>query len=322
MSFEDKLKKLLLTLSKNTLPPNTSQEYLFFDYIEFYTFFFGDEVSKSEILDYLEDNGVNILKFVNEDTEGNKDEDDNKKEAAINAVFSCIEYRSSLLNGNYPFTITNNYIDLKSKLSKENKVYIILLISSMLSKFSAFQAELTSEFEEIICIALEKMYPEYKIKSFGENSDYTGSAQKKIRALAKDLHILTREHEINKVKGNQEKGLDLIVWKPFEDKVPNMNITFVQCACGKEWSSKFDDAKTYEAYFDCYQSVITYIFASSYALLCNEEFTKSDEIVKSKSIFLDRLRIISLISGSDDIEDRVQVSFQLINELIPHTIEF
>jgi hypothetical protein len=126
---------------------------------------------------------------------------------------------------------------------------------------------------------------------------------------------------IAKVRGNQEKGLDLVVWQPFKDNVPNMNISFVQCACGKDWAKKFDDAKTYEAYFDCYQSVINYIFASSYAMLCDEGFSKNDEIVKSGSVFLDRLRIISLLEGSD-LSDRINISIQLVDELTPHTIDF
>jgi hypothetical protein len=36
------------------------------------------------------------------------------------------------------------------------------------------------------------MFPESVIKSFGKNSDYTGTAQEKIRMLAKDLNITTR----------------------------------------------------------------------------------------------------------------------------------
>jgi hypothetical protein len=321
MNFEDKLASLFHSLSENVQPPNTSQDYLFFDYIEFYAFFYGDEVYKTELLDYFSDCNVNILKYVNEDDTGIRDEDDNRRETAINTIFSCLEYRSSLLGEYYPYDINHNSIELKSELSVGNKAYIVLLICSMLGKFSEFQSDLTSEFEEIICIVLEKMFPESVIKSFGKNSDYEGTAQEKIRNLAIDLNIMTRKHEILKVRGNQEKGLDLIVWQPFKDTVPNMSISLVQCACGKQWTSKFDDAKTYEAYFDCYQSVINYIFASSYALLCHNEFSKNDEIVKSGSIFLDRLRIINLIDGLD-ISDRAEVSFKLVDELIPHTINF
>lgn len=321
MSFEDKLKKLLKSLSEKTTPPNTSQEYLLFDYIEFYTFFYGDEVSKSEILDYLDDNDINILKFYNQSSSNNIDEDDNNRESIINDVFSCLEYRAILLGDNYPFYIDSNLIELKPELSEENTLYIILLFCSMLNKFSEFQADLTREFEVIILAALENMFPNSIIKSFGENSDYAGNAQDKIRTLARDLNIGIRENEVKKVKGNQEKGLDLIVWSPFKDKVPNMNIWLVQCACGKQWTSKFDDAKTYEAYLDCYRAVVNYIFASSYALLCNDDFSKSDEIVKSGSVFLDRLRIVNLINNSN-LKDKVQNSYALVERLVPHTLDF
>ena len=229
MNFEDKLASLFHSLSENLQPPNTSQDYLFFDYIEFYAFFYGDEVYKTELLDYFSDCDVNILKYVNED--------DNRRETAINTIFSCLEYRSSLLGEYYPYDVNHNSIELKPELSVGNKAYIVLLICSMLGKFSEFQSDLTSEFEEIICIVLEKMFPESVIKSFGKNSDYAGTAQEKIRNLAIELNIMTREHEILKVRGNQ--GLDLIVWQPFKDTVPNMSISLVQCACGKQWTSKF-----------------------------------------------------------------------------------
>ena len=322
MSFNSKLSSLLSNLPLMKTPPNNHKDYLFLDYIEFYAFFFGDEVTKDEILDYLADNDINIINYMTPSrAEESKDELDNQKEFAISYFFDCLDYRSNILTDNYPFTIESNSILLKDNLSLKQKTYLILLMSSMLNVFSEFQHELTSDFEEIVYCVLVKLYPNSTIKSFGKNSDYSGSAQEKIRSLGSELNVVMRDEYINEVEGNQEKGLDLIVWQPFDDMLPNMDISFVQCACGKEWAEKFDSSKRYKSYFDMVNSNVSYIFASSYGLVNGSSFFKSDEIVRSESLFLDRLRIVSLLE-EECVNSRAASSIKLVNEMIPHTVNF
>ena len=324
MTFDEKYQSLIEHLPSRVTPsiiPSQHLKHNICDFIEIYTFFYYDKVSKAEILDLLSDYNFSFLDIEEDSlTEG---ELDDIKESVINLLFDALEYRASILDTKYPFTLeNNNLIVLKDNLSVEQKVYLSLLFSSFLSIFNEFLADLTSEFEHIVYISLKKFFPiQTVIKQFGKNSDYRGTAQAKIKALGRDLNIHIRDEEVNQVMGNQEKGLDIIAWIPFSDKNTNMLIYLFQCACGKDWIKKFSETKRYLAYYDFYKLQPMSVMAISYGLNMMGEFEKSDEIIASESLFFDRLRIIeffdeNIIPNINDLN-----SIKLIDKLLKDKIE-
>lgn len=338
--FEESLLKLEQKLSSRVGLPDENKDYLFIDFLEFYAIFYGDDVTKSELMDYLRDNGIDICKFFpslmektynslteeeyDNDDEYANDELDNIRESAINHAFSCLTYRSQVLMDKYPFEIESNKIILKSNFSIFNRIYILLLFSSMLNRFSEIQHDLTKDFESITYCALTELFPSYTIREFGKNGDYTGFARDKIRALAKDMNLMVDEEGIKSIhkKNQQEKGLDIVLWKGFSDCIPNMIIYLVQCACGKNWTHKFSEAKRYYAYLAFRKPNPNTLFSTSYALSCHGKFTQNDDVISSESLFLDRLRIMDLLNSESCLLSKSLTSLSYIDKVINFKIAF
>ena len=147
--------------------------------------------------------------------------ENDKNEKWINSIFQILNEREYLYAADYPFEILgNNQIKLKdqAQLTDKNRLYIFLLLASSLNVFGLFESELTSEFELVCFHTLAKYLPSHAtVKSFGKNSEYTGTATEKITKLAIDLKVNIDDDFLNKIspKGNQERGLDIIGWIPF-----------------------------------------------------------------------------------------------------------
>lgn len=325
--FEKNFQSFIDNIHDRLDPPSLHKEYIFFDFIELYALFFKTELTNSEINDFFIDKQKNILSYfpiflefndddIDENT--NNDEKNNAKELVVNFLFECLDHRKKLLGDKYPFITTNNSLSLKKNLTTVQKIYLAMLFSSMLKIFKEFNATLTTDFESITYCSLVELFPNYIIKEFGKNTEYTGNAREKIKKLAIDLNILTDENEIRTIhyKNTQEKGLDLILWKPFNDKIPNMPIYLAQCACGKDWTKKFSEVKRYLCYLNFKKPDPRLIFSTPYALNCNNTFYQNDDVISSESIFLDRFRILEYLNNEPILEEKALESLKLVSKLV------
>jgi len=293
------------------------------DFIELSALFSSDEISLNDVLQSYKTNEVTINKVIKiEDEFGivTYEEDDNE-ELWIKEIFQICLYRNEELDINYPFHLTSGTIILKDELNEKQKIYLSLLLSSNLNYFPFFKTDLTTDFEQISYQSLKTFLPnKAKVKQFGKNSDYIGTAKSKIIALAKDMHIKTEDDIINAdVRGNQEKGLDVVAWIPFSDKVPNFVSIFAQCACGKEWYKKKGETKRYLNYFKFFgnKKPIQTMFIP-YALVKNSNtFYNSGEL--DDTLLFERFRIIECIS--EDIFFRNLNTSNIINECISFSIQ-
>lgn len=326
MSFRDKLNNHFreFTVSAPNFPLNN--KYLFADYIELISLFSGPNyVSLADIQDRLTDEG--ILKLEEEDSSdtdeigsdasAKNDEAENK----VRDIFIELEQRSYLFDDLYPFEYTDYKIRIKDELLFKHELYLMLLVSSNLNQFDSFQGELTTEFEKISFFALKKFLPtNASIKSFGRNSEYTGNAITKIKALADDMNIEVNDYEMSHIaKGNtQERGLDLIGWLPFKDEVPNMVVILGQCACGKNWSKKNHDTSRFKNYFRFYKSKPIQSLFIPYSLIDYKEskYYSSDDIEEGCLMF-ERKRLIDYFEEEDFFNDLK--SKKLVDECIKVT---
>ena len=135
------------------------------------------------------------------------------------------------------------------------------------------------------------------------------------------MNINLREEEVAKIRGNQEKSLDIIAWIPFKDKGSNMLVYMFQCACGKDWVKKFSETKRYCAYFDFYQFKPISVIAISYALNIMGDFEKSDDIVSADSLLFDRLRLMEFCICNSDINLDSLESINLIKRLEQESLQ-
>lgn len=304
-TFSEKLIKQFDNFELKSIKFASHQKHLYADYAELVALLYnGDATTPSEVGNRLKKDGLkeNIL---TEDQFQNlsKAEIDDQVESFFDEVFEIIRDRSRLYSDFYPFQLANGSLSLMDEIKADEKkeLYLSLLMASNLNQFSVLQAELTAEFEAISAIAitnyLQITSSRGNIKQLGKNSDYQGTAEDKIYSLAKDLNVPIQDDEIKDVvKGNQERGLDILGWIPFNDKIPNMLVVLAQCACGKEWYKKQNETKRYEEYYRFYRQMPVHAMFIPYALVKdNKGFFQRDDLSKGILLF-ERGRILELLN--------------------------
>ncbi len=310
-NFETKIEKQFENFTLKT--PNTSQyiEHYYADFVEIYALFSKEEVSMSDIFDYVFDvNDKNIvekskIEISSNEIASNEAENNDDVSEKIRTIFNICNERKNLFNEDeYPFSIEDNIIKLKPNLSSKQKLYLYLLISSSLNIFNIVDSEITDDFELISYYCLKYFLTSKSvIKKFGANSDYTGNTISKINQLIADLGLKPNEENINDIstKNIKERGLDLVAWLPFKDKIPNMLIFMFQCACGKNWESKQGETELFSNYMYFNINPIHGMFVPYSMSKTDNRFYQFDRI--KKVLFFDRKRIIEQFENCDFLSD-------------------
>jgi hypothetical protein len=289
--FEEKFSECINCFEKLSSPSFSRNEIsLYSDYVELLALF-----SRNGFISYgdIQDRFFGTKEYANSNE---RDED----ESLIIEIFLMLQERELLYSKNYPFKYDNDnsLIKVNDDLTGKQKLYIYLLISSMLSIFNPFRNELTSEFEFICKDAMVCFLPNYSVvKQFGRNSDYDGNTKEKIKKLASDLNLSIDEYELMQIsdRNYQERGLDIVGWIPFSDNCMNIIIFLAQCACGKDYESKQHDTRRFRNYMRFYKTEPIHVMFIPYSLINPKErkFYHSDLIEKDYLIF-ERKRIIEL----------------------------
>lgn len=225
-------------------------------------------------------------------------------------VFLILQDRRGIYADDYPFEVDSTSIKLidSKSIQGKKKIYLILLLCANLDYFTKLQPILTTEFEQLSYSALKEFVsPKAQVRQFGKNSDYEGTAQEKIRALANDMMgIELNLRDFRKITGNQERGLDVVAWYPFSDQYSNFLSILGQCACGKEWYKKLSETKRFHNYFRFEKlKPVHALFVPgalfSKAVESDGDFFQSDEF--DDVLFFERLRILKFISDENIINE-------------------
>lgn len=294
MTFDQKIKSCIEIFQNIQEPDYTRSEIDYYaDFIELAVLFANkDGITLGDIQD----------RFFGEKAYSNAEERD-KDESFLKLIFSRIEERIVLFNDDYPFSYsTDKILTLKVELTINQKLYLLLLLSSKLNIFKEFKSDLTTDFETISYSALKNFLPTKSIvKEFGKNTHYTGTAYAKIKQLANDLELAIDEYELNQVgeRNNQERGLDIIGWIPFIDGCANKIIYLCQCTCGKKYESKQHDTRRFENYLQFYKTKPQHTLFIPYSLINPREkkFYHSDYIEDDYLVF-ERKRILEYCEDS------------------------
>lgn len=307
--------------------PNEAKNiyHLYADYIELLSLFSKDPISKSDISSRIGISESSYKEIEDEKLDGDFGETiseiDDKREALIDILFDYLDERKSSLNNFYPFIIDKKSIKLKTgKLSIMEHLYIFLLLSSSLKDFRKIESILTSEFELISEYALKKYLPSNAIvKALGSSSYYKGNARTKIKDLAKELNVETKDRAINQIsnKNSKEEGLDIIGWIPFNDNNPNSIIILGQCACGKNWEEKQTETRHYENFLESYKHPFLHALFIPYLLSKKGRFEQDKDIVNDILIF-ERKRLLELLNCPDLKNDKNLKFNQLIKECLKY----
>ena len=124
------------------------------------------------------------------------------------------------------------------------------------------------------------------------------------------------DYELSQVgeRNNQERGLDIIGWLPFNDKCGNKIILLCQCACGKQYESKQHDTRRFENYLKFYKTNPQHTMFIPYSLINvrANKFYHSDYIEKDYLIF-ERKGILEY--HKEDIFENLE-SYKIVNKCI------
>ena len=310
MTFEDKIEKSIQNFEYIDKPDYTKSEINnYADFVELTVLFVIENgVTFGDIQD----------KFFGE-TENENTEKRDAEEAFLNNIFEIIKERVYLYNSDYPFVYQPNtrHLQLKTKLSFKNKLYLSLLISSNLNIFNKFTTDLTTDFEKVSFVVLKEFLPQKaEIRDFGKNSQYKGTAVEKIKQLARDLNLEIKDYELSCVneRNSQERGLDVVGWLPFSDKCGNQIILLCQCACGKNYESKQHNTRRFKNYIDFYKTNPQHTMFIPYSLIniSKKKFYHSD-LIEDDYLVFERKRIIEY---HNDNSFENSVSFKIVNKIL------
>ncbi|MBU0489734.1 MAG: hypothetical protein KKD31_17465 [Bacteroidetes bacterium] len=286
-----------IDLAPRKFPLN--RKHLFADFVELVSFFSSGPATLNDVLDRYRQEGIRVCpneKIPNQEIGSDTFEDDDLNELWMKEVFETCEFRQNVLQDAYPYNVNDGLITLSPTLSDRQNLYLMLLLSSNLNYFPDFEAKLTSDFETVSFFSLKSFLPESAIiKRLGAKSDYHGMTSEKIKTLGRDLNVFINEKVIDQnVFGTKERGLDIIGWIPFRDKVPNMVVLYGQCACGKEWYKKQTETRRYEtSYFPHFKHIPINTMFIPYALVEDENsFFQQDEIY---CLLFERFRILEYL---------------------------
>lgn len=326
--------------SKLLIPKDESDDNIWADYIELLCILKNDSIvnldyvidnvqdsidsekKEKEIFEAIsgstEDSQVELSKnlFDDEEEDGfdiglrkNYNIDDKLKRRIIDK-FEFTKLRSYTFKDDYPFFSHNDNIELKKidELTSKQKIYIILLVSSLLrsiTKKGIFVV--THKFEDLCGPIFKKLLPlNSKVECIGagnkSDEDLNQLFYKKVERISKELSIpLGRDFTPeNAGKHNVgDGGLDWWGYLPFSDKLNHNPVYFAQCACGRNWIDKQYDAHPtkWKNYLQFKNIPVTiHLIPTSY-----RDFDTSwyNPINLGEVILIDRLRLLELLTENE-----------------------
>jgi len=221
-------------------------------------------------------------------------------EAFLTSIWRALDYRQQLYSRPF-FKVEERTVEPQFDFRPPSEYLACLLLSLFgVQGDTQLPAKL---FEKLTCEAIRR-YLSGRGAVFGWPSDAgdrtedegESKIKRKIERLAKELH--ERFCEAPAARFN-DRGLDVVGWIPFSDKRPGQVVVLLQCAAGHNWKDKLPvpiDAWLQYIHWACNP-------LKAFAVPCVVDERDWHEMSKDKGVFLDRARILNLLS--DGVSDRV-----------------
>lgn len=326
MSLANKLKDLKNNFSLNA--PDPKQEHpwhlvhLHADFIELKCMLWqkGSRLMIQDVIthyrDFNVDVGIKKSSLLSDQATNPASEINDEWQTKMLDIFEVLEERLCLYEDDYPFEVGPNFLLLKENLSSKHKLYLSLLVASNLNSFSKVQSIVTSEFETFSKYIIQDLFPRMNVEEFGQNSHFRGNTIEKITALSKILKINNRQEFLNQLstRANKEKGLDVVAWQPFNDEISNMLVFLAQCACGKDWTKKISETKSYETFLDFVRIHPIHLMFVPYGLAhYDKNFYQSEKT--NGLLFFERKRFLDI--SEKKLEELIELdTFKIVDALL------
>lgn len=160
----------------------------------------------------------------------------------VGAAYMEIEQRHKVCGGGYPFLIDKRGHALRLNQDVENHKHVIYKYLLLATRLNMQNNRIHAGIDGTLLF--ERLAAETARRYFGDRAKSTvfGTAatttifQDKINALCKD--IVEGDGYVNRSNTSsnpKDDGLDIVVWKPFVDKLPGKLIGFGQCKTGTSY---------------------------------------------------------------------------------------
>jgi hypothetical protein len=280
----------------------------------------------------------NIDKIADDQFESDTDpEDEQRIKTALLGIIDYMKCRKAIVSDYYPFDIGATYsVSLTTALTNKNKVYIILLISSLIrliNRRDGYSYTITHRFEELCGQPFRVLTPEFSIKEFfgaggpaDENPNPIGHTfYEKVGRLARNLSLPLHPFFTEEAAGVHnvgDGGLDWVAYMPFADNLPTMPTFFAQCACGNDWEDKLFDANKakWNQYILFPYDYKLYHFIPKSFRDANNKWLNNIKI--HSTVLIDRFRIIELLEKSNSENIVIPIYEDLLTELATTEIDF
>jgi len=233
----------------------------------------------------------------------------------INAYFEDFKCRDRAYGEDYPFVVEDNAIRLKNELnnlSQNQKLYVILLCSSVLRLASRSGTNKLGHYFEALCgPAFKRLLPP------DSNCHFTGSGatdmcEEQIRGsffaritkLCEILHLAPAANFTRESAGKQntgDGGIDWVGFFEFADGQYSQPLFFGQCACGHDWIDKQFDTHPakWKNYIQFCNTYLTYHFIPRH--FREESLNWQNGLNIYDVVLIDRYRLINLLKPSPEL---------------------
>lgn len=251
--------------------------------------------------------------------------DDSKVDDAVGATASEIERRAMLMGDTYPFIKEGNTLRYRQSHTLAYELCLAIAnaptvvekpFNNLPPAFERLCRDVVACFLGVGAVALRTGWPvdgeawrtaQFKSVVDKVNAETTEWVWKPGPGMPSDP-----SH-----KDVKDLGIDFAVWKQIPDGRRGMLFLLGQCACGQDWTDKFDDlnVKAIEDDWFRYFSV-----ASPVRLFCIPRHipnaTYFDEVNRKAGIALDRARLTLIAESADNRERIIQGSQPPLADLV------
>lgn len=229
------------------------------DWVEFYVFAMDNNLSKSQLLSFIEDSS------------GSEPD-----QTFIDDIWLELERRLFLYGDNKPYQLEDREV-IPLINWRDFPEYLMCIILSIDGN-SVDSVRTGKLFERLSSKAVSKYFD-------GNSIIYGHPSRQSVRDIARSIsETFIREHSSN----FKDRGVDIICWKPFNDSRKSQTVALIQCAAGFNWDKKLLDIP-YKAWIQCIHWGADPLKGFTVPTVINEK--RYDDVVTDAGIMFDRPRI-------------------------------
>jgi hypothetical protein len=144
-------------------------------------------------------------------------------------IWNKFKEREALYGAEGPFKVTDDSITPKIRTCDNPAYTMCLLLNYFGNKRNA--GDTGKIFERLSAFAV-KNYLDGEVRIYG---------YPRANNLTSIITEMNEKLGSQRIPTHGDRGVDLIVWKPFKDKHPSQIVVLMQCASGKNWRAKTRD---------------------------------------------------------------------------------